>query len=599
MSEHQKTDKPYSQTHLPCTLKEVKKLGWEEIDIILFTGDAYVDHPSFGIAVIGRYLTHHGYKVAVVPQPNTKDDLRDFKKLGKPRLFFGVSSGNMDSIVNHYTGNGRLRSEDAYSPGGKTGFRPDYAINIYGSILKSIYPDTPLIIGGIEASGRRFTHYDFLSKTLMESVVISSKADLAVYGQGEKAILEVAKYIDVKNQIPKNIPQTIYTEKQEPQTGTTLFSHEQCLKSKDKFAENYLLTEKFIIEKKSTGVLYQKTKDKFVCMNKPYPASVLQKEIDNYYDLSYSYTPHPKYRKKEAIPAYEMIKNSINIHRGCFGGCSFCAIVLHQGKDVISRSKESIIKEATKISNRDDFKGHLTDLGGPSANMYKLKGKTMDICDKCKRTSCLYPDICKNLDTNHSELINLYKTIGKIPNIKKISIGSGVRYDLAFADSLEYLKLLISKHVSGRFKVAPEHTESNVLHLMNKPNFGSFYKLTKLFKEVNAKHGLKQQLIPYFISAHPGCTEIDMAELAVKTMALKVNTNQIQDFTPTPGTLATVMYYTEKNPYTGEKVYVAKTEKSRKNQRSFFFRYNKEDRFKIKQILNNLKRQDLIKKLKL
>lgn len=588
---------------LPITTKELKLRNWEALDIILITGDAYVDHPSFGIAVIGRVLEHEGFRVGIIPQPNWQDDLRDFKKLGKPRLFFGITAGNMDSMVNHYTANKRLRSTDAYTPGNKSGFRPDYATKVYTKIIKSLFPDTPVVIGGIEASLRRFTHYDYWSDKLMPSILAETKADLLVYGLGEKTIVDIAKQLDNGKHIKSltNLAQTAYLSNKKPTIEDLyeLNSHEECVGDKYKYAHNFK-----IIETESNRyypkTLIQKAGDTYVVVN-PTLEPFTEEEVDKVYDLPYTRLPHPKYHKKPAIPAYEMIRHSVNIHRGCFGGCTFCTISAHQGKFISSRSEKSVLKEVEQIREMEDFKGYLSDLGGPSANMYQLKGKDMRLCKTCQRPSCIYPKVCKNLDTNPKPMIDLYKKVRTLPYIKKAFVGSGVRYDM-FMESkdqvyMEYFRDLIKHHVSGRLKVAPEHTSDDVLHMMRKPSFELFKEFKKIFDTVNKQSGLKQQLIPYFISSHPGSKKEDMADLAIKTKTLNFRLEQVQDFTPTPMTLATVMYYSGIDPYTEEKVFTARNKNQKLSQRQFFFWYKKEYQRQIKQELTKIGRTDLIEKL--
>lgn len=591
---------------LPTTLKEVKNRGWEEPDIILFTGDAYVDHPSFGAAVIGRVLEHEGFKVAIVPQPNWRDDLRDFKKLGKPRLFFGVTAGNMDSMINHYTANLRIRSEDAYTPDGLAGNRPNYAVTVYSNILKEIFPEIPVIIGGIEASLRRLTHYDYWSDKIKPSVLQDSKADLLVYGMGEQAIRTIAQKLneDIPVTELKDIPQTAYlvTNKTSipdlKENTIELFSFEESRKSKEKFARNFAATE-LESNKVHAKRIIEKSGNQYVVVNPPFETTT-EKELDAIYDLPFTRLPHMKYTK--TIPAFEMIKYSVNIHRGCFGGCSFCTISAHQGKFVASRSEDSILRELEKIAQIPDFKGNISDLGGPSANMYKMAGIKQDICDKCLRPSCIYPGICNNLNTDHSKLLNLYRKARKVTGIKKITIGSGLRHDMLFGknyekENLEYLKELILYHVSGRLKVAPEHTSDEVLQIMRKPSFSHFRKLVDIFDALNIKHRLNQQIIPYFISSHPGCKNTHMAELAIETKNLNFHLEQVQDLTPTPMTLSSVMFYTGIDPYTLKPIHIPRTQEEKLSQRKFFFWYKKEYRNKIITDLEKLNRKDLINKL--
>lgn len=595
---------------LPTTIKEVKALGWDYIDVILFSGDAYIDHPSFGTAVIGRVLESMGLKVAIVPQPNWQDDLRDFKKFGEPRMFFGVTAGSMDSMVNHYTANKRLRSNDAYTPGGSPKHRPDYTVNTYSNILKKIYPDTPIIIGGIEASLRRFTHYDYWSDKLMPSILATSKADLLIYGLGEKPIKEVVNLllkgitidkIQTINQTAFLIPDSVELTSDSNLKTKILTSHEECLKDKKKHAYNFKIIEEESNKYKSDRIIqkYQNFKIVVNPSNPPLP----EKEMDEIYNLPFTRLPHPKYYKKPPIPAYEMIKHSINIHRGCFGGCSFCTISAHQGKFVSSRSTESILKEVEQVTQMPDFKGYLSDVGGPSANMWKMKGENEEICYSCKRPSCLFPKICPNLNTDHSKLIGLYKEIRKNSKIKKAFIGSGIRYDYLEkkeqnrSNFKEYITEVVKNHTSGRLKVAPEHTSHRVLQLMRKPDFKLFKDLKLLFDNINKQNGIKQQLIPYFISSHPECYEEDMADVAIQTKQMNFKLEQVQDLTPTPMTLATIIYYTGIDPYTNKKVFTAKTPKEKQNQKQFFFWYNTKESKQIRQKLTQINRPDLITKL--
>ncbi len=598
------------QLWLPTTAKELQRLGWEQCDVILFSGDAYVDHPAFGAAVIGRVLQSHGYKVAIVPQPNWQDDLRDFKKLGRPRLFFGVSPGAMDSMVNHYTAARRLRHDDAYTPGGRHGARPDYPSIVYTKILKELYPDIPVVLGGIEPSLRRLSHYDYWQDRLRPSILMDSPADMLVYGMGEKTTCAIAAHLDSGLPLSEltDLEQTVILLPKEmtPQpddSNIVLHSMEECLASKRCQAENFKH-----IEQQSNryhgATLWQVHGDKVVKVNPMYPPMTTE-EIDASFDLPYTRLPHPRYRGK-VIPAYEMIRHSVNMHRGCFGGCAFCTISAHQGKFIASRSKESILREVRQVTQMEDFKGYISDLGGPSANMYAMHGKNLEVCQKCLRPSCLHPRPCPNLNNDHGPLLDIYKAADAIPGVKKSFIGSGVRYDLSMhvsgnpqidAVNRRYNEELIARHVSGRLKVAPEHTEDAVLDVMRKPSFSLFHQFKEIFDRVNRKHGLKQQLIPYFISSHPGCHESDMANLAVKTKELDFHLEQVQDFTPTPMTLATEIYYTGYHPYTLEKVYTARTKEEKESQRQFFFWYDRQRQQSIVSSLKRLHREDLIKRL--
>ena len=596
---------------LPTTKKEMELRGWDELDVILFSGDAYVDHPSFGAAVIGRLLEAQGLKVAIVPQPNWRDDLRDFKKMGKPRLFFGVSAGCMDSMVNKYTANKRLRSEDAYTPDGRHDMRPEYPSIVYTQILKKLWPDVPVVLGGIEASLRRLTHYDYWQDTVRKSILIESGADLLVYGMGEKPITELCKRMKENPCIPTDIPQTVYVVKGKQaippsiseKEDIVLHSHESCLSDKKKEAENFKFIEEESNKYEAARIL-QHAGNSTVVVNPPYPP-MTQGELDMSFDLPYTRLPHPKYKGKR-IPAFDMIKFSVNLHRGCFGGCAFCTISAHQGKFIVSRSKESILKEVKAITEMPDFKGYLSDLGGPSANMYAMRGQDEEKCHKCKRPSCIHPKVCPNLNTDHRPLLDIYHAVDALPGIKKSFIGSGVRYDLLLHESKdpainrstkEYTRELIAKHVSGRLKVAPEHTSDKVLHVMRKPSFNQFYDFKKIFDKINNELNLRQQLIPYFISSHPGCTAEDMAELAVITKRLDFHLEQVQDFTPTPMTVATEAWHTGYHPYTLQPIFSAKTQREKLAQRMFFFWYKPEERRAIIQELKRMGRSDLIDKL--
>lgn len=609
---------------LPTTAKEVALRGWEQLDIIMFSADAYVDHPSFGSAVIGRLLEAQGYKIAIVPQPDWHGDFRDFKKLGKPRLYFCISPGVMDSMVNKYTANKRLRSADAYSPDGRHDKRPEYPTIVYTQILKKLYPDVPVVLGGIEASLRRMAHFDYWQGTLRKSILCDSGADMIAYGMGELPMTDISAVLrDYANQTGQNINVADFKElfqrhpvrqtvmlydKQEIPGGIkdddiVLHSYSEVLASPKKQAENFRHIEEES-NKLHAQRLLQEVDGKYVVVNVPYPPMTTE-QVDYSFDLPYTRLPHPKYKGK-VIPAYEMIKFSVNIHRGCFGGCAFCTISAHQGKFIMSRSKESILKEVKELIQMPDFKGYLSDLGGPSANMYGMSGKNKDLCAKCKRPSCIHPRVCPNLNTSHERLLDIYRAVDNLPGIKKSFIGSGVRYDLLLHQTpdartnkinREYIEELILKHVSGRLKVAPEHTNNRVLDIMRKPGFEQFYAFKKIFDDCNEKNGLHQQIIPYFISSHPGCTEEDMAELAAITKRLNFKLEQVQDFTPTPMTVSTEMWYTGYHPYTLEKVYCARSMQEKLRQRLFFFWYKPEEKSTIIQELMRMGRRDLLNKL--
>ncbi|MGM9710498.1 MAG: YgiQ family radical SAM protein [Prevotella sp.] len=596
---------------LPTTKKECELRGWDELDVILFSGDAYIDHPSFGAAVIGRTLEAAGYKVAIVPQPDWHGDYRDFRKLGKPRLFFGIAPGCMDSMVNKYTANKRLRSEDAYSPDGRHDCRPEYPTIVYSQILKSLYPDTPVVLGGIEASMRRLTHYDYWQDKLRKCILCDSGADLIIYGMGEKPVLELSNRLQDGEGIRAvtDIPQTVFLCRKENIPGgigdddIVLHPHETCLHDRRAQAENIRHIEEES-NKMHAQRLLQAVDGKYAVVNPPYPPMTTE-ELDASFDLPYTRLPHPKYKGKR-IPAYDMIKHSVNIHRGCFGGCAFCTISAHQGKFITCRSKESILREVRQVIGMDDFKGYLSDLGGPSANMYGMCGRNKKACEKCKRPSCIHPQICPNLNTDHTKLLELYRAVDSLPGIKKSFIGSGVRYDLLLHKSKdentnraarEYTRELIAQHVSGRLKVAPEHTSDKVLNLMRKPPFSQFGDFKRIFDRINSEEGLNQQIIPYFISSHPGCAEEDMAELAVITKKLDFHLEQVQDFTPTPMTISTETWYTGYDPYTLEPVTSAKTPREKLAQRQFFFWYKPEERASIEKELRRIGRADLIEQL--
>lgn len=597
---------------LPITRDEMLARGWDEVDVVIISGDAYVDHPAFGTAVIARVIENAGFTVAIVPQPNWKDDLRDFRKFGKPRLCFAVAAGNMDSMVNHYTAGKRLRSDDAYTPGGKAGFRPDYATVVYTQVLKKIYPDVPVVIGGIEASMRRLAHYDYWSDTLKPSILIDSGADLLVYGMAEKGIVEVLKKLN-ENPEPgwiTDIPQTGFVVPEAAvkefitANSITIPSYSACLKDKKAFGESFRHIEQES-NKASAKKLIQHSGDKAVIINPPFPL-MTTKELDEVYALPYTRLPHPKYKKRGTVPAYEMIRHSVTMHRGCFGGCAFCTLSAHQGKFISSRSEQSILEEVEAIAKMPDFTGHVSDLGGPSANMYKMQGFDLDICEKCKRPSCIFPSICNNLNTDHKPLTRLYQKAAAIKGIKKIYIGSGIRYDMLTGRNAEedkrfglteYTRNLVKNHVSGRLKVAPEHTSDHILKIMRKPSFKLFHQFKQTFDKLNREEGLRQQIIPYFISSHPGSNLSDMAHLACETRELGFQLEQVQDFTPTPLTLASAIYYSGIHPYTGEQVFTARNKFEKEEQRRFFFWYKPENRQWIRQSLAKLGESDLANRL--
>ncbi len=596
---------------LPTSVKEMEALGWDHVDVVLFSGDAYVDHPSFGAAVIGRTLQALGLNVAIVPQPNWRDDLRDFRKFGAPRLFFGISAGAMDSMVNHYTAARRRRHDDAYTPGGRAGARPDYPTIVYSEILRRLYPDTPIIAGSIEASMRRLSHYDYWQDRLRPSIIMDAPVDMIIYGMGEKPMTELVRRLESGESIreitdlPQSVVRTRAADIPAPDDrNIVLASYEQCLADKRLQAANFKHIEQQSNRMEPDTVLWQQHGHRAVKVNPMYPP-LSTAEVDASFDLPYTRLPHPRYRGK-TIPAYEMIRHSVCLHRGCFGGCAFCTISAHQGKFIASRSRESILREVRAVTRMPDFKGYISDLGGPSANMYAMHGKDLTKCAKCLRPSCLHPAPCPNLNNDHSALLEIYEAVNAMPEVKKAFIGSGVRYDLAMAPSgsaktdaanRRYVEELIARHVSGRLKVAPEHTEDYVLELMRKPSFDLFYQFCERFEAVNRKYGLRQQLIPYFISSHPGCREEDMAMLAATTRRLDMHLEQVQDFTPTPMTLSTEIYYTGYHPYTGKRVYCATDPRQKEAQRAFFFWYDPAKRPGIIASLRRINRPDLISRI--
>lgn len=595
---------------LPTSVKEMKAHGWDYVDVVLFSGDAYVDHPSFGAAVIGRILQAQGLKVAIVPQPNWQDDLRDFKKFGAPRLFFGISAGAMDSMVNHYTANRRRRSDDAYTPDGRHGMRPDYPTIVYSKILRELFPDVPIVAGGIEASMRRLSHYDYWKDCLMPSIMVEAPIDILIYGMGELPVIEIANRLKSGESVNNicDVKQTaVMCDATQiasaDESNIILNSFEQCRADKRLQARNFKHIEQQ--SNRYEGATLWQQHGKMAVKVNPMNQPMTTAQIDSSFDLPYTRLPHPRYKNK-TIPAFEMIKFSVNMHRGCFGGCAFCTISAHQGKFIASRSKESILNEVRQIINMPGFKGYLSDLGGPSANMYRMGGKNIELCKKCMKSSCLHPKPCPNLNTDHSHLLNIYKAVDTLPQVKKSFIGSGVRYDLSMhhtgdADvdriNAKYNEELICNHVSGRLKVAPEHTCDHVLNIMRKPSFALYYDFKRIFDKVNRVNGLNQQLIPYFISSHPGCREVDMAELAVETKGLNMHLEQVQDFTPTPMTLSTEIYYTGVHPYTGERVFTATSRDEKLAQRKYFFWYDKTYRLEITKSLKRLHRPDLLRRL--
>ncbi len=616
MAKNEQTHAKHSSNHidgqwLPTTKKEIEHLGWDHVDVILFSGDAYIDHPSMGTAVIGRVLEAHGYNVAIVPQPNWRDDLRDFKKLGRPRLFFGVSAGAMDSMVNHYTANRRRRSDDAYTPDGRAGARPDYPTVVYSKILRELWPDVPIVAGGIEASLRRLAHYDYWQDQLRPSIMMDAPVDIITYGMGELATVAIASALSRGESIDSltDLPQTVVrrpVDEIPAATGDTdvvMHPYDECLASKRCQAENFRDIE--IESNRWHGrTMWQRTGDIAIKVN-PMNPPMTSEQIDASFGLPNTRLRHARYKGKRN-PAYEMIRHSVNMHRGCFGGCAFCTISAHQGKFIASRSKQSIMREVRQVTRMEDFKGYISDLGGPSANMYGMHGRDLERCSRCTRPSCLHPKPCSNLNNDHSKLLDIYHSVEALPEVKKSFVGSGVRYDLSMHKSgdpqvdkvnAQYIEELIRYHVSGRLKVAPEHTSDTVLNVMRKPSFALFRRFKEIFDRINTRYNLKQQLIPYFISSHPGCREIDMAELAVLTRELNFHLEQVQDFTPTPMTLSTEAFYTGLHPYTLQPIFTAHSKEEKLAQRRYFFWYDNAYKREIIQALRRLHRPDLIKRL--
>ena len=569
-----------SECNIPTSVKEVQRLGWDYIDVIFFTGDAFVDHPSFGTACIARYLEKFGYRVAVVPQPNWKDDLRDFRKLGAPRLYFAVNSGAMDSMVNHYTAARRLRHEDAYTPDGQFGRRPDRAVTVYTRILKRLWPDIPVVIGGVEASLRRLAHYDYWDNSIHPSILVDSGADWLCYGMGERTMLELTRAIESGRNLRQmeNIAQLAFFRKGACKLdgALVLHSYEQCLEEPRAFAENFhqieihanMLTPQTLVEPVGDG---------YVRVNPPLPPATTE-EMDSFWDLPFTKKPHPRYKGKR-IPAYDMIKDSIITHRGCFGGCNFCTIAAHQGKFIQSRSEESILKEVRELAAMPEFRGNISDLGAPTANMYGMHGKDPSRCAVCRRKSCLFPSACSNMDRNHERVLALYRRVDAVKGIRHSYIGSGVRYDLfldekGFVDGSgkKYLRELMLRHTSGRLKVAPEHTEDKVLYYMAKPSFRLFERLRAEFDKINREEGTHTELVPYFISSHPGCTLQDMRKLASNKSLKGIWMEQVQDFMPTPMTTSSIMFCTGLDPRTMKEVFVEHDPERKKEQKSLFFR---------------------------
>lgn len=575
----------------------MEERGWDRPDFVIVTGDAYVDHHSFGTAIISRLLERFGYKVAVLPQPDYTS-CEDFKRFGKPRLGFLINSGTVDSMVNNYSVFKRKRKKDEYSPGGKAGNRPDRAVIVYCNRAREAYKDVPIIIGGIEASLRRLGHYDYWSDKVRRSILLDSRADLLIYGMGERAVIEIAEAlesgIDVKD--ITWIKGTCYkTDHVDLDDDTVLLpSFDEIANSKDKYCESFALQYRSNDYINGKRLVEKYTDTVYVVQNTPQPP-LEQNELDDVYDMDFENEAHPMYNELGEIPAFREIKFSLVSSRGCFGGCSFCAITYHQGRQVRSRSCESLVKEAKKLTEKEDFKGYIHDVGGPTANFRAPACKKQLKLGVCKDKDCLYPGVCKAMDVSHKDYLHVLKEIRSIPEVKKVFIRSGIRYDYVMADkSDEFLNELCKYHVSGTLKVAPEHISDRVLYYMRKPEKKVFIDFANKFNETNRKLGLKQYLIPYLISSHPGSTLDDAIELALFLKDYGFVPDQVQDFYPTPGTLATCMYCTEKDPFTGKPVYVAKDLEEKKMQRALIHYNRPENRETVIKALKKADRDDLI-----
>ncbi|MBI3585127.1 MAG: YgiQ family radical SAM protein [Nitrospinae bacterium] len=584
----------YMDNFLPMSTEEVRNRGWDELDIILISGDAYIDHPSFGVPLIGRYLESLGYRVGIIAQPDWRNT-KDFIKLGRPRLFFGISAGAMDSMLNHYTAHKKPRSDDAYSPGGKSGLRPDRATIVYLNRVKEAYPKVPTVIGGIEASLRRLAHYDYWDNKVRKSILVDSKGDLLIFGMGEKPIEEVARRLS-NGEALSNIKDirgtaviTSSVEGVEGKNYILLPSCEDVIKDKMAYARASRI---FHLESNpfNARVLFQRHGNRYVKVNPP-SLPLTMEEMDKIYNLPFTKEPHSSY--KEKIPALEMVKFSVTIQRGCFGGCTFCSLTEHQGRIIQSRSENSVLKEVEGLKKLKGFTGIVSDLGGPTANMYRLRCKDRNVESKCRRLSCVHPKICKFMDTDHSSQIKLLRKARGMEGVKRVFIASGVRYDLALG-SPEYIKELTTYHVGGHLKVAPEHTSKRVLELMKKPEIEAFNKFKNSFDRFNRDCGKEQYIVPYFISSHPGSDLKDMIDLALYLKKNRFRLQQVQDFIPTPMTLATAMYYTGYDPITSKKIYCARTVKEKRLQKALMRYHDPANYYLVKEALIQAGRKDLI-----
>ena len=613
-------------TFLPVSTSDMRMKGWEQVDFVLITGDAYVDHPSFGHAIIGRVLESHGYKVAVLAQPDW-NSIEDFRRFGKPRLGFLISSGNVDSMVNHFSVFKQRRRVDSYSPGGETGNRPDRAVIVYSNRAREAYKDVPIIIGGIEGSLRRFAHYDYWDDKVRRSVLLDAKADLIIYGMGERAIIEVAEALDsginikdigwirgttsklINHGLREGVSGEAFEQERFSDVDTIVLPHyddiiasgpnqDDTLKSKDLYSKSFLLqyqNNDYINGKR----LVEKYNPNIYIVQNPPQEPLNTEELDDLYELKYEGTYHPMYEKQGGVPAIQEVKFSITANRGCFGGCSFCALTYHQGREVRGRSKTSIVREAEKLTKRGDFKGYIHDIGGPTANFNKAACKKQEVEGVCKNKDCMYPEPCHQLIVDHQEYLDILRSVRNLEGVKKVFIRSGIRYDYLLADPQgdAFIEELCKYHVSGTLKVAPEHVSDRVLEKMRKPNKEVFLEFSKKYKKANEKLGLKQYLIPYFISSHPGSTMDDAIELALFLKERGFVPDQVQDFYPTPGTLSTCMYYTGIDPFTGEGVYIPRDIEEKRMQRALMHFNKAENKERVRKALIKGGREDLIKHL--
>ncbi|MHB9942449.1 YgiQ family radical SAM protein [Clostridium sporogenes] len=585
-----------SMDFLPISKEDLKKRNIDVLDFIIVTGDAYVDHPSFGTAIIGRVLEREGFTVGIIAQPNWKN-IEDFKKLGKPKYGFLVNSGNIDSMVNHYTASKKRRHDDFYSPGGKSGYRPDRAVIVYCNKIKEAFKDSPIIVGGIEASLRRFAHYDYWDNSVRRSILEDSSADLLIYGMGEKPIVQVSNLLRYGMKIDsiKNVKGTAYIEKDisSLKDYIEIPSFEEVSTNKKSYAEAYKI--QYYEQDSIRGeTLVQKHKERYVVQNPPQPP-LSQEEMDEVYALPYARTYHPMYEAEGGIPAIKEVKFSITSHRGCYGSCSFCALTFHQGRVIQNRSQDSILKEANMMTNMKDFKGYIHDVGGPTANFRHRACKVQEKHGTCKNKQCVFPKACKNLIVDHKEYLSLLRKIRKMPNVKKVFIRSGIRFDyLIYDKNDEFFKELCEHHISGQLKVAPEHISDKVLNLMGKPTRNVYDSFVKKYYDINKKIHKNQFLVPYLMSSHPGSDLKAAIELAQYIKKMGYTPEQVQDFYPTPGSLSTTMYYTGVNPLTEEKVYVPKDQKEKSMQRALL-QFSIPDNYDlVKEALIKAHREDLI-----